>query len=881
MATLTELEVTNLRVCDAEAPLNVDVTPYFSWQYTQAEQLNLQQTAYQIQVQTQSGDIVWDSGVVQSAAQAHVVYNGAPLAAASRYQWRVQGQFGDEASQWSAWQPFATGLSDADWAPAAWLARPLSADDPVDNQWSLFRKVVTVQSASVVTAATCYVSAVHAFELYVNTQLVDRGQNFAYAGEGYYQASDVTDALLTNKHFVLSALTHYDGAGQGRAASQAGLLVKLIINFADGTSQTVVSDDTWTTTQAPFYDAGLRNGEGDSVEAQDGQQAERLAGWQLPNYDDAAWVKPLNLGVHPTLPFTHVKGLLTRQVDLPVQPVATKPLADGSLLVDFGKIMPLRPQVRFAHGQAGQEVTIQAGYRLTDDGHIDTSKLATQGTDMRFLYKEVAGAQTFTAQIHLGARYLEIKGANEALKPDQVSALIHRRAWPTPQASFHSGQQTLDDVFGLMAHSLINGVQETFVDTPTREKGQFLVDAANVSYGTMTLTGERATTAQAIREFVQSQHRYWFNGDEAGRYNAVYPNGDGKRDIPDYTELFPDWVWEYFVQSSDWALLQEVYPSLRATADYILRHVATKAPFTGLVTELSGGHGGGPYLYGIIDWPVQGRFGYDMTTVARTTVNALAVRTLDCVAQAASMLGNTADAALLTKRAEALKAAINGALINEAGRYVDGLTADGKQSAHVSQHANAYAVAFDIAPSDQRKQLVDWLAAQGMKQGPMTVHLLLKALGKAGRTDAIVRLLTNADDWGWVKTLKDGGTFTPEAWALSGDANSESHAWGAQALADIVAYLIGVTPVPGQPGHFVLTLPDAAVLPKLAADLPTDFGVLHVQWQVVDGVRKVSVTLPVNTQAQVQAGKPLKQLNADAAGQYVIGSGTWQFEEGV
>lgn len=37
-----------------------------------------------------------------------------------------------------------------------------------------------------------------------------------------------------------------------------------------------------------------------------------------------------------------------------------------------------------------------------------------------------------------------------------------------------------------------------------------------------------------------SQQRHWSDaGPQLGDMNAVYPTGDGKRDIPDYTEMFP------------------------------------------------------------------------------------------------------------------------------------------------------------------------------------------------------------------------------------------------------------------------------------------------------------------------------------------------------
>ena len=59
---------------------------------------------------------------------------------------------------------------------------------------------------------------------------------------------------------------------------------------------------------------------------------------------------------------------------------------------------------------------------------------------------------------------------------------------------------------------------------------------------------------------------------------------------------------------------------VKKISDYVNRAIDPK---TGLVTNLPGG--GSDYLYGIVDWPPQMRYGYDMTTVARTTENIQAV----------------------------------------------------------------------------------------------------------------------------------------------------------------------------------------------------------------------------------------------------------------
>ena len=120
-----------------------------------------------------------------------------------------------------------------------------------------------------------------------------------------------------------------------------------------------------------------------------------------------------------------------------------------------------------------------------------------------------------------------------------------------------------------MQHSAIHSSEETFLDTPTREKGQFTGDTVDISYATMIAAGDRAATAARDPRDRRLRRRTPGRRPPAatapprscrarsrasarpGRVNAVYPNGDNMRDIPDYTEFVPEWVWRYYEQSGD------------------------------------------------------------------------------------------------------------------------------------------------------------------------------------------------------------------------------------------------------------------------------------------------------------------------------------------
>ncbi|MEU8299875.1 family 78 glycoside hydrolase catalytic domain [Micromonospora sp. NPDC048909] len=869
-----------LTVGDRVRPLNVEGAPRFGWLPRDTDP-GERQTAYRITVSEAGGDRVWDSGKVTSDQQSYVPYAGPALRAGAAYRWTVRTWDRTGRQSPPGIGAFETGISDDQWEGASWIRRASAeADD-----YTLARTEVR-PSASRVVRARAYTAADHTYELYLNGARADRGTSFGYPGEDYYQAADVTALVAAGRPLVIGVRYHWYGSGQGRPAGARGLLVKLVVEHADGSREVFRTDSSWRVARDTRFVVGAerRNGEGDRVERQDARA--EVTGWMRPGYDDSAapFTAAEVLGAHPTPSYPHLIGQETRLAERTVAPVALRTAADGTVVADFGVVVPARPVVRFDAGVAGRTVPLRAGYTLTDSGRVATSTLDSQGTDMSFPYLQKDGAQEFRAFTHLGFRYLEIPDAGEEISLRDVSAVLVHTDVPTGgQATFTSSDATLDAVWSMMKRSALYSVQEAFVDTPTREKGQFLGDAANISYATMAGFGERDATQQAIREFLRSATRYWNTGDDRGRYNAVYPNGDGKRDIPDYSLMFVDWVWRYWTETGDRELLAEAYPAIRDTADYVLRHIPASGPTAGLVTDLAGGSGA--YRYGIVDWPEPGRFGYDMTAAARTTINAQGVDVLRTTARMAEALDRpAAEVAGYDGRAAELTSAINATLRAADGGYVDGLSATGERSGHAGQHATSYAVAHGVAPRTDLPVLARQLASMGMKQGPMTAHWLLRALADAGRPDAVLRLLTNPDDLGWANILARGGTFTWEAWTLDPGSNfSQSHGWGAQAVVDVQETLLGVRTA--SPGAAVVEVaPPAIGLDRAAGTVPTQRGPVRLDWRRTGSGLRVDLDVPVNVTARVAlpvtAGKSYRAAGPSRATFLGISDGRAVFEVG-
>ncbi|WP_326798109.1 glycoside hydrolase family 78 protein [Streptomyces sp. NBC_01808] len=836
-----------LTVGDRARPLNVEGTPQFGWLPRDTRPGEIQ-TAYQVRVfatGTHGGrptptQPVWDSGRVDSGRQSYVPYAGAELARGATYGWTVRTW--DRAGQASPWAPpasFDTGIADGDWQ-AEWIRR--TTEEPDD--YTLARKEFAV-GASPVVRARLYVASQHQYEARVNGEPVDRGQAFNHPDQGYYQATDVTPALRAGAPAAVGVLVHWYGRGQGRPAAAPGLLVRLVVDHADGSRQVVVTDASWQVARAPWLTAPRRNGDGgDYVEHVDGGLARQLHGWDEPGFEaDSAWAAPQVVGAHPAGPFTGLRGQEPRLAFEDVRPASVTTLDSGAVVVDFGKVIPARPVIRFRAGTAGRDVSMHAGYVHASDGSVSDSADDNQDTDLSYGYVQHDGPQTFEAFTYEAFRYLQIDNPGEPLDARSVSALVqHTDVDPGRAATLHSSDETLDAVFTLLRRSAVYSAQEQFLDTPTREKGQFLADSVDISRALMGGYGERVLTRKAIREFAESQRRHWPDG----RLNAVYPNGDGKRDIPDFTEMYPGWVWEYYLRSGDHTTLRDAYPVMSAVADYVRRYVD---PDTGLVTNLAGGSGA--YLGGIIDWPV--RYGYDTETAARTTVSILAVDVLRRTADTAAELGRPqAEARALRADADRLRDAVNARLRRPDGIYVDGLTAEGTQSTHASQIAGAYAIAFGVAPESDWPALADHLVALGLQMGPMTANWLLTALHRAGRDGEVLHRLTDAGTRGWANLLARGGTFTWESWEAPERGDSLSHGWGSTALVDVQQALLGVTVT--APGAAAVRIhpPRDTALTHAAGTVPTQRGPVGVRWRTADGGTTLSVDVPVNVTAEVR-----------------------------
>jgi alpha-L-rhamnosidase len=629
---------------------------------------------------------------------------------------------------------------------------------------------------------------------------------------------------------------------------------------------------------AEWLPSPQRNSDGgDFVEWVDGRAHPQ--GWSEPGFDDAGWARAKVLGPTGTAPFTALYPQRTRIQERHVTPIRVHTLPSGAVVADFGAVYAARPLVKFDRGDAGRTVTGRVGYLLDADGQVSTLH-GTQGTNLSFSYIMGEGSQVFEGFTYSGFRYLQVDNPGQALGARQLVAIARHAAMPdVPMATFSSSNRLLDAVWKLNAHSCLYCSQEQFVDTPTREKGQFVWDASNESEGVMRAYGDQNVTWQGLRDVVRGQQRYWPDG----RVNAVYPNDDGARSFGTFTARYPEWLWRYYASTGDRSTAILFYPSVSKVATWLW----------------SARQAGNGLLYGLADQsngdPV---YGYDLTVAADTASNVLAVNAFNRVSQLASVAGDAAGAALWQGRAAELAAAVNATLRRADGVYVDGVLPSGAPSGSASQEANALALAYGVVPAADSARVGAYVAGLGVHLGPNHGLELLRGLTAAGMPDAVVRTLTDASVPGWAHIVAAGGTFTWEVWSpsdLIGD--SMSHGWGSSALVAMQETLLGVTfRDPNPDGTLRITVaPPVRGLPRASGTVPTAAGPVSVDWRRNGRATALDLTMPANLtglvhlpassasnvrEGGVAAGKaPAVSVSSFAGGVAVleVGSGNYRF----
>jgi hypothetical protein len=211
-----------------------------------------------------------------------------------------------------------------------------------------------------------------------------------------------------------------------------------------------------------------------------------------------------------------------------------------------------------------------------------------------------------------------------------------------------------------------------------------------------------------------------------------------------------------------------------------------------------------------------------------------------------SAFGDPARADTQRAEAERLSRAVN----DRCWSPERGLYADTPERTTFSQHANALAVLYDVAPPAAQTGIIDRItvrnggiaAPDGVT--PTTSYFafyLARALDHAGLGERYVELLQT-----WRGMLAQNFTTWPEQ---PDPSRSDSHAWSAHPTADLLTIVAGIHPA--SPGFRTVRIaPNLGTLQTLDAAAAHPAGLVETRYRRAGMMLRVSIRLPANVSGE-------------------------------
>ena len=186
-----------------------------------------------------------------------------------------------------------------------------------ENFYLYCRKSVTFDERP--AHATVHVTADSRYKLFINGQFVGRGPARSDQRYEYYDTFDVAPLLQPGEN-VISAIVHqYGSSSHSYTLGRGGFLLGAELQWDDGRTQTVCTDDTWRLLPAPTWKRPTPRVCIAIMWVEEYDARKEIAGWQLPGFDDGNWQKPVLFGKPPVAPWIR---LVPR--DIPAAPRARR-----------------------------------------------------------------------------------------------------------------------------------------------------------------------------------------------------------------------------------------------------------------------------------------------------------------------------------------------------------------------------------------------------------------------------------------------------------------------------------------------------------------------------------------------------------------------------
>ncbi len=809
------------------------------------------QASYEIEVYGSDGQLRERIERVESDQSVLVSWPFAPLLSREclTVRVRVWGTDG-QPSAWSRPTCIEAGLfSPSDWT-ACFVTPDWEEDTSQTQPAPLLRREFFVQAG--VVKARLYVTALGLYEAELNgvtigDAVLTPGWT-SYDSRLCYQTFDVT-SLLHEGHNVLGAILG-DGWYRGRLGFNGGrrniygdrlaLLAQLEITYTNGTSERIVTDETWHATRGPILASDLYDGETYDASLE-------LTGWSNPAYDDRDWVRVRELE-HSLSILVAPSGPPVRRTEL-LAPVAISTSPSGRCIIDFGQNLVGRLRLR-VQGQVGQTIVIRHA-EVLEHGELGVRPLRlAQATDRYTLRGD--GVETWEPRFTFhGFRYAEVEGWPGEIQGDDIRAVVchsdlERIGW------FECSDTLLNRLHENVVWSMRGNFLSIPTDCPQRDERLGWTGDIQVFAPTACFLYESAGFLTSwLEDLVAEQNT------AGGIVPFVVPNVIPTPPIPaaawgDAAVIVP---WVLYQCYNDEGILAAQFESMRAWVDCVDRLAGERHLW-------NTGFQFGDWLDPSAPPEKPGETRTDPHVVA----TAYFAHSAELLGRAAAILGRTEEEAQYLRLAAEVREAFAAEYVTPAGRILSD-----------SETAYAIALEFGLLKNDEQRRhagqrLVELVRSSGyhIRTGFVGTPLICDALCRVGEYDAAFHLLMQRECPSWLYPVTMGATTIWERWdsllpdgsVNPGNMTSFNH-YALGAVADWLHRTVGGL-APAAPGYRhleVLPQPGGGLTSARARHV-TPYGLAECAWKIEAERIEVTVVVPPNTTASItlpgSAGAPIE-----------------------
>lgn len=841
------------------------------WQMT-ADANGERQSAYEITIcENVTNKKVYTSGKVKSS-QSQLVNVPALKPNTHGYYWqvRVWNEKG-EASDLSKKQKIRVVPEkiDAEWIgaitrkdaklPYGRFPNSVFKKDSFKTKWA---DVDTLSAKSIIlrkgfdtgrkqiTDAVVYVCGLGHYRLNINGATVGDAE-FApvwseYDKTVYYNVFDVTDlitaggnavsVLLGNGMFNVQRMGRYSKLQTSFGPPQ--MLLRLEINYADGTRQVIKSGDDWKYSLSPITFNSIYGGE--SYDARLEQQGCCKAG-----FDDSGWRKAV-VTEGP-------KGQLTPQTVQPVRimerygikswkPIPADSLASASkstkrdihpsaFVADMGQNLAGFPEITVS-GKRGQKVTLIVAEKLTRQGACDQRQTGRQHY-YEYTLKGDGTDETWHPHFsYYGFRYIQVEGAvlEGQPNPDGLpvlkrlnSCFIYNSAEEV--SSFECSNPLFTDTHRLIERAERSNMQGVLTDCPHREKLGWLEQDHLCGPSLLYNYDMTRYAPKVIRDITDTQKADGMVPTTAPQYISF---GNLFDDSPEWGSTLVILPFMYYDQYGDSTLITDNYEPMRRYVDYL----TTRAD-NGIVS------------HGLGDWYDYGpwRAGFSKNTPVPLVATAHYIFDLQLLVRAARMTGRTADAEKYSVMLDKTVESFNREFFKpDSCTYGTG-----------SQTSNALPLYLGLTGGNKQgvlASLVNDIKEHGTRltTGDVGNRYLFQTLAQNGLNELLYTMLNHYETPGYGFQLRHGATTLTEQWNPN-QGSSLNHFMMGQIDEWLFKTLAGIQNQPGTHG-----LRHLLIQPTLVGDLQYVKASTHSLYGKisVDCTRtSLTVEIPVGSDATV------------------------------